>query len=49
MRVKTARDENAHIKDFDYVVVNRDGELDACVAEVSGIIEAEKMRVKRRL
>lgn len=96
MRVKTARAENDHIKNFDYgessavhslasllqrrvfpcpaslalptdpitacphcfplplvlaplaVVVNRDGELDACVAEVSGIIEAEKARVVRR-
>ncbi|KAG2435251.1 hypothetical protein HXX76_007329 [Chlamydomonas incerta] len=48
VRVKTARAENDHIKNFDYVVVNRDGELDACVAEVSGIIEAEKARVVRR-
>ncbi|KAG2494054.1 hypothetical protein HYH03_007698 [Edaphochlamys debaryana] len=49
VRVKTARDENDHVGKFDYVVVNRDGELDDCVRQVSGIIEAEKARTVRRL
>ncbi|GLC33625.1 hypothetical protein PLESTM_000093600 [Pleodorina starrii] len=49
VRVKTARQENEHIANFDYVVVNRDGELDDCVRQVSGIIEAEKAKVSRRL
>ncbi|KXZ42445.1 hypothetical protein GPECTOR_145g736 [Gonium pectorale] len=49
VRVQTARQENEHIAAFDYVVVNRDGELDECVRQVSGIIEAEKAKVTRRL
>ncbi|GIL89064.1 hypothetical protein Vretimale_16215 [Volvox reticuliferus] len=49
VRVKTARQENDHIANFDYVVVNRDGELDDCVRQVSAIIEAEKAKVSRRL
>ncbi|GFR49527.1 hypothetical protein Agub_g11571 [Astrephomene gubernaculifera] len=49
VRVNTARQENEHIANFDYVVVNRDGALDECVRQVSGIIEAEKARTARRL
>ncbi|PNH09270.1 hypothetical protein TSOC_004135 [Tetrabaena socialis] len=49
VRVRTAREENDHIAKFDYVVVNRDGELDDCVRQVAAIVEAEKARVGRRL
>lgn len=49
VRVQTARAENEHIKDFDYVVVNREGQLGQCVKEVSAIIDVEKARVSRRL
>jgi guanylate kinase len=34
--------------EFDYVVVNRDNELDETVKTIAAIIKAEKCRVKRR-
>ena len=37
------------IAEFDYRVVNRDGELEAAVREVDAIIAAEKCRVEPRL
>lgn len=48
VRVATARAEVARIPEFDYVVVNGSGALEACVAQVSSIIDAEKARVKNR-
>lgn len=48
VRVQTARKEMEHIREFDYVVVNREGCLDDCVAQISGIIDAEKLRTTRR-
>uniref|UniRef100_A0A383W3Y2 Guanylate kinase-like domain-containing protein n=1 Tax=Tetradesmus obliquus TaxID=3088 RepID=A0A383W3Y2_TETOB len=47
-RVKTARDETQHIHKFDYVVVNREGQLDECVAQLAAIIDAEKLRTKQQ-
>mmetsp|Transcript_36722 Transcript_36722/g.81700 ORF Transcript_36722/g.81700 Transcript_36722/m.81700 type:complete len:313 (+) Transcript_36722:250-1188(+) len=46
VRVQTARQELQHIPDFDYVVVNNEGRLEECVAQISAIIDAEKLRVK---
>lgn len=45
MRVATARQELKRIVEFDYVVVNRDSELDDTVDRVLSIIAAEKSRV----
>ncbi len=45
MRIATARQEMARINEFDYVVVNREDELDTTVDYVISIIHAEKCRV----
>jgi guanylate kinase len=45
MRIATARQEMARIGEFDYVVINRDDELDKTVDQVISIINAEKCRV----
>lgn len=45
MRIATARQELKRIRDFKYVVVNRENELSETVDRVLGIIMAEKSRV----
>jgi guanylate kinase len=45
MRVATARQELKRFVEFDYVVVNRENELDETVNQVISIITAEKSRV----
>lgn len=45
MRIATARQELKRIVDFDYVVVNRENQLEETVAQVFSIIAAEKSRV----
>jgi guanylate kinase len=45
MRIATARQELKRIVEFDYVVVNRDNELEETVDRVLSIIHAEKSRV----
>jgi guanylate kinase len=47
-RLKVAREEMHAISDFDYVVVNRNGELDETVEAIQAIIAAEKSRVHPR-
>lgn len=47
-RLATARKEIERLPEFDYVVVNRDGELDEAVKKIAAIISAEKCRVKQR-
>ncbi len=47
-RLATARREMARLDEFDYVVVNRDGALDAAVEAVLCIIRAEHARVHPR-
>jgi guanylate kinase len=47
-RLKVARAEMHAISDFDYVVVNRNNELDETVEAIQSIIEAEKCRVHPR-
>jgi guanylate kinase len=47
VRVATARAELEAMRTFDYVVVNRDGGLDACADAIASIIDAEKSRVAR--
>ena len=47
-RIATARKEMRRLPEFDYVVVNRDGELDRAVDDVVAIVQAEHCRVKPR-
>jgi guanylate kinase len=48
-RIATAREEMKRLSEFDYVVVNRDGELDWAVDDVLAIIRAEHCRVEPRV
>lgn len=48
VRIAMAREEVKHVSDFDYVVVNREGELDKAVKLVESIIDAEKAKVNQR-
>ncbi len=47
MRIATARQEQKKVGLFDYVVVNREGELDETCQTIAAIIKAEKCRVHR--
>lgn len=47
-RIKMARAEMEQIDQFDYVVINRDNELDAAVDQTLDIIHAEHARVHPR-
>jgi guanylate kinase len=47
-RLECAEREVAQLHLFDYVIVNRRGDLDRVVAELKAIIAAEKCRVKPR-
>lgn len=46
-RLATARAEMARLREFDYLVINAEGQLDESVRELDAIIQAEKRRVKR--
>lgn len=46
-RLATARSEVSSVSDYDYVVIN--DELDRCVAELRGIVLAERARRDRRM
>jgi guanylate kinase len=48
LRIATAIQEFKRIKEFDYIVVNRENELDRTVETVKAIIEAEHHRVEPR-
>lgn len=48
LRIATARRELTRIHEFDYVIVNREDELDKTVDTIRAIIEAEHHRVKQR-
>ena len=43
VRIETAREEMSHVDEFDYVVVNRDGEMENTVTRIEDILLAEKM------
>jgi len=45
VRLSTAHGEMARMVEFDYVVVNREGQLDQAVAQLAAIITAEHCRV----
>lgn len=48
LRLKTASEELKQVPLFDYIVMNREGELDRAVGDIRAIITAEKSRVKPR-
>lgn len=48
LRLKTAEEEVKQLPVFDYVVVNKQDEIDAAVSEIQAIIAAEKCRVAPR-
>jgi guanylate kinase len=48
LRIATARQELKRIKEFDYVVINREDCLDETVETISAIIRAEHHRVQHR-
>lgn len=48
-RIATARKEMGRLCEFDYVVVNRDSELDRAADDVLAIIQAEHCRVNPRV
>lgn len=48
VRIATAKEEIKHLSNFDYVVVNKEGELDGTVKLVESIIDAEKAKVNQR-
>lgn len=48
LRLETAKEEMGQLSRFDYVVVNKDGELDRAVSSIQAIITAEKCRVTPR-
>ncbi len=48
LRIATARKELQRIEAFDYVIINRDFQLDDTVNKVRAIIDAEHLRVQHR-
>jgi len=48
LRIKTAEEELKRLSLFDYIVVNRQGEIDRAAADIEAIIAAEKCRVAPR-
>ena len=48
LRLKTAEEETKQLPLFDYVVVNKQGEIDQAVSEIEAIITAENRRVTHR-
>jgi guanylate kinase len=48
-RLDTIEQEVNYIPLFDYIVINRDGQLDEAVTQIMAIISAEKCRVRPRI
>ena len=48
-RIETAREEMGRMQEFDYVVVNRDGQMRETVERIESIVNAEKSRTGRLL
>lgn len=42
-RMRRAADEAASIKNYEYFVINRDGQLDRCVEDIHNIVTARKL------
>jgi guanylate kinase len=48
LRLRTAEQELEKLHIFDYIIINRENELEKTIADVKGIIAAEKCRVTPR-
>ncbi|KAL6517241.1 hypothetical protein OROHE_017947 [Orobanche hederae] len=48
MRVASAKEEVRHMNEFDYVVVNKEGDLESSVRVLESIMDAEKAKVHQR-
>ena len=48
LRMKTAEEEIKQLSQFDYMVINKQGEFDRTIAQIEAIIAAEKCRVTPR-
>ncbi len=48
LRTKIAEEEMKQLPLFDYIVVNKQGEIDQAVSDIKAIIKAEKCRVNSR-
>jgi guanylate kinase len=48
LRLKTAEEEIKQLPLFDYLIVNKQGEIDLAVSQIKAIITAEKCRVTPR-
>ena len=48
LRIKTVNEELEKLPMFDYIVLNRQGEVNCAVADIKAIFKAEKCRVKPR-
>lgn len=48
LRIKTVNKELEHLAMFDYIVLNRQGEVNQAVTDIKAIYQAEKCRVKPR-
>ena len=48
LRIRTAEEELQHIPIFDYIVVNRQGEVNRAVSDIKAIYRAEKCLIKPR-
>jgi len=46
-RVGTAREEMSHLEEFEYVVINHQGQLDEAVEQIEAILVAERCRIGR--
>ena len=49
LRLRAAREEMRRIPDFDYIVINADGKLDATVDTIAAILRAEHARAIPRI
>lgn len=48
LRIATAREEMKRLHEFDYLVINRENDLEKTARQIFSIIQAEKCRVKQR-
>ena len=48
LRIKTAEEEIKQLPLFDYVIVNKQDEIDLAASDIKAIVTAEKCRVSRR-
>lgn len=48
LRLARAREELTFLSKYDYIVYNRDGEVDACADDIRAIVRAERCCVRRK-